>query len=295
MLSYVILRGLSGTRGHLYNDLQTGLHRLRLSDQLVHGPPIYDLDGRALSPIHPRHRQGKTMNSKKTIFKSLTLAVALAGAPLLASPLQAQPTIRQPAPPSYSAQVGEIASGVTTALSNLDLTEAQKAQIKAIGTKYAPQVRAIIADKTTSKEQKRAALQTLRVAARAEVNTILTPAQRVKVKALRALVESEIKALVARISDEVNLTESQRTEIRAILQDAHLQASAIVTDEALSRLQKRESLQSLGATTRAAIGALLTGSQPNQLEAIAKEIRAELQKRLLEWRQNGGAGLILAN
>ncbi len=191
---------------------------------------------------------------------------------------------------SYGAEAGKIADEVMAALKSLNLSDAQKAQLKAIGAKYAPQVRAVATDKSLTKEQKSAQLTALRLAARAEASAVLTPPQQAKLKGLKLLVEGQVTALLTEIGQELDLTDVQKQEIKSILADARIQAAAIISDPSLSRLQKRTQLQALAARTRHDIAALLTGSQPDQLEAIAKQIRDAVQSRVQIWRNSGGLG-----
>ena len=226
---------------------------------------------------------------KKTASRLAVAAVLLSSAAL--QPLYAQPQPAAPPTPTYGAQAGQIATDLTAVLKSLNLTEAQKTQIKAIADKYRPQVRAIATNKALTTDQKHTQLQALRAAARAEIDAVLTPVQKAKMKALRATLEQELKALVARIGDELNLTSDQKSKIQAIAGDARIQAAAIVSDPALMRRQKAQQLQALRAATRACIRAILDESQRNRLDAITAEIRAEIQKRVSSWRANGGMGM----
>lgn len=234
---------------------------------------------------------------KTRCLKPIRQGLLLAGACVLVGaslqPVHAQP---RSAPsvtrtPSYGAQAGKIADSIEAGIKGLNLTPEQKEALKAIAAKYAPQVRAIVTDKSLTREQKRSRMEALRAAARAEAEAVLTPAQKAKIQALRAAAESQIQALVARIAEEIDLTEEQKAQIQEIMTDARTQAAAIFSNTALSRMQKAQQLRSLSTTTRTAIKGVLEGSQAAQWEKISNEIRTELRKRFEKLRSSGGFGL----
>jgi len=67
----------------------------------------------------------------------------------------------------------------------LNLTDAQKAQIKSIMKEQRPKVRAIRQDNSLTPEQKKAKLQALRKETQEKIAAILTPEQKEKMKELR--------------------------------------------------------------------------------------------------------------
>lgn len=67
----------------------------------------------------------------------------------------------------------------------LGLSEDQEKQIKAINESYRPQLEAIRADQSLSRDQKREKAQALNKEREAKVDAVLTPEQRTKAQAMR--------------------------------------------------------------------------------------------------------------
>lgn len=208
------------------------------------------------------------------------LAVTFAAAPMNASINAA-----------YGQKAGQIADSLAAGAQKLALTDAQKVQIKTIAQKYAPQIRAVVTNTPLSTSQKREQLQTIRTAIETEVNAVLTPKQRAQVAAMRAVATQQITTLISQIAAQINLTDEQKANIRAILQNARFAAAAILTDDSASKGEKRGDLMALRNKTRADVAALLTPAQQSRAAAIANQIRPVLMQKAAAWRSSGGLGL----
>lgn len=231
----------------------------------------------------------RKLNTLKMTARTMVLASALIAIPV-AGRLVMQPAFAQ-ASGDYGKTAGKIADVAMAGAKSLNLTDAQKSQLKAIGQKYAPQIRAIATNSSLSSEEKKTQLAALRVSVKAEVDAVLTPKQKAQLAALRASVQKQVAALIAKIADELDLTEQQTASIKSILMDARLAGAAIVTDPSASRADKRSSLSALRIKTRGEAMAVLTPEQQSQLEAILNQIRPALMQRAASWRSSGGLGL----
>lgn len=84
-----------------------------------------------------------------------------------------------------------------------------------------------------------------------------------------------------RMSEDLNLTEEQKTKIKAIMEQQRPQLEALRDDKTLTPEQRREKHQELREQLRAKIDAVLT---PEQLEK-AKQRRAEARERIEKGRR----------
>ncbi len=147
-------------------------------------------------------------------------------------------------------------------MEQLGLSDAQKAQIKPIMQKAAADTRAVRQDTTLAPEAKRARTKAIRTAAQAQVQAILTPAQRAQMQQMQANRGME------KMATELNLTPAQKTQLQPILSNAQLQRRAIQTNAALSPAQKKAQLKTLRDTTQSQVDAILTPQQRQQMEEI---------------------------
>ena len=115
---------------------------------------------------------------KPTLFSLAALCLTLA-APLA-------PSFAQTAPPAPAHGPHGGGGGCLKKLaSELNLTDAQKAQMKPILMNNRQQMRAIQADTTLTPDAKMAKMKALRKSTRQQTMAVLTPDQRAKLKSIR--------------------------------------------------------------------------------------------------------------
>jgi Spy/CpxP family protein refolding chaperone len=76
---------------------------------------------------------------------------------------------------------------------------------------------------------------------------------------------------MAKIAQELGLTDSQKAQIKPILKDAKAQKQAIEADTKLTQADKQAKLKELRQKTREKIGAVLTPEQKAKWETLRKE------------------------
>ena len=116
---------------------------------------------------------------KPTLIALAALSLALA-APLAPSFAQTPPS----APPMHGPHGGG-GGRLKKLAAELNLTDAQKAQMKPILMSSRQQMRAIQADTTLTPDAKAAKLKGLRKSTRQQTMAVLTPDQRAKLKSIR--------------------------------------------------------------------------------------------------------------
>lgn len=155
-------------------------------------------------------------------------------------------------------------------MEQLGLSDAQKAQIKPIMQKAKADTRAIRQDTTLAPEAKRTRTKAIREAAQAQVQAILTPAQRTQMKQMAA------SRGLDKMATELNLTPSQKAQLLPILSNAQEQRRAIQTNAALAPAQKKAQLKALRDTTKSQTDAILTPEQRQKMDDMkAKKKQAK--------------------
>lgn len=149
------------------------------------------------------------------------------------------------------------------ALARLDLTDAQKAQIKSIEQALAAKVKALRADTTLTPEQRRAKVQAATKEAREKILAVLTPEQRQKLRALMARMQ-DVRADFWAMVQRLDLTPEQRVKIRVIRAETQEKLLAVRQSDAAPE-QKRQRAQRIMADAREKVLALLTDAQKKEL------------------------------
>lgn len=128
---------------------------------------------------------------KKPMLRPILAALAalMLGATLVLS----QPALAGP----KKAGKHEGGAKMRPALSRLDLTDAQKAQIKPILGAAREKIKAVRADASLTADAKKARMQAIRKDAKSQVAALLTPKQREKLRAGRGPGKGNVKAVKA--------------------------------------------------------------------------------------------------
>lgn len=146
------------------------------------------------------------------------------------------------------------------AMEQLNLSDAQKAQIKPIMQKAMADTRAVRQDTTLAPDARRARTKAIREASQAEIQAVLTPAQRAQMKQMAG------NRGLDKMATELNLTPAQKTQLLPILSKSQEQRRAIQADADLSPAQKKAQLKALRETTQSQTDAILTPQQRQQMD-----------------------------
>ncbi len=173
-------------------------------------------------------------------------------------------------------------------LAKLNLSEAQKAQIKTIRQSSRTDMQAVKANTSLTPEQKRAQLKTIHTNARNAVDEVLTPSQRAQLaqmKTERKANRQERKAARGeKMAQKLNLSESQRSQIASIRSRAQGDVQVVKSNTSLSREDKRAQLKTIRTNAQNAIADILTPAQLQQWQAMKAE-RKERKAGRKESRQ----------
>jgi Spy/CpxP family protein refolding chaperone len=172
----------------------------------------------------------------------------------------------------------------------LNLSAEQKTKLQALREDYKKQLHELNNNTTLSKEQKLARRKELHLQHKAQVSSILTPAQREQAGKIKADWKSKEKAIKwnkdkdARKGDatgrakkgttmqqDLNLTQDQQAKMQQIRTDYRSKFEALHNDKALTQEQKKVKMQELMQAQQAQMKSILTKEQAEKMEAQRKE------------------------
>jgi len=162
-------------------------------------------------------------------------------------------------------------------IEELDLTEDQQASVEAIMKKHHDAFRESNDPKSMTRQERRQAREQMREAMWEEIKTVLTEEQIAKVEERKAererlrdaTPEERVEHRVERLTELLTLSIEQQDQIRTIFL-SHMGEFEAIRDSDMSRDERRETMQALGATVHEEIKAVLT---PEQIETF-DELRA---------------------
>lgn len=159
---------------------------------------------------------------------------------------------------------------------NLNLTEDQKAQLKAIRQRTREQMQTLRNDQTLAPEQRQAKARSIREATHQEARGVLTPQQQELARNNR--MERHGRGLDhgrgfdrgpgrgPAGSAELNLTADQRTQLKSIHENTRSQVGAIRNDSTLTPEQRQEKIRGLHQNTRQQLSTILTPEQQQKMK-----------------------------
>jgi periplasmic protein CpxP/Spy len=140
----------------------------------------------------------------------------------------------------------------------LNLTDEQKAKMKAVWESKKPQLKAIRENTSLTPEQKKEKLKTLRDSIKNEMKAILTPEQQ---KTLE-----EKKSKMGEMRKKVGLTDEQKQKMKALRDKFKPEIQAIKNDSTLSKEQKMAKMKDVLAKMETELKTFLTPEQQKKFE-----------------------------
>lgn len=143
-------------------------------------------------------------------------------------------------------------------MDQLNLTDAQKTQLKSLRDQQHQQLQALRQDQSLTQDQRREQAQKIHQQFRSQMRGILTPEQQAQLKQMRGMRGGPMARL--------NLTEDQRAKLQPIMQQQREQVQAIRSDSSLSQQQKQEKIRALRQSTMSQMQGILTPEQQQQMQ-----------------------------
>lgn len=128
-----------------------------------------------------------------------------------------------------------------------------------------------IRQSTMTQDEKKSKIQTLRQSTGESILNVLTAEQREKAEQMRfveRLLQPKPGMGLMRIMAKLDLTEQQKTEIKALIESHREQCEAVRNDTTLSPDAKRTKIQELRQSSLEKIKALLNAEQVKKLEEL---------------------------
>jgi Spy/CpxP family protein refolding chaperone len=163
----------------------------------------------------------------------------------------------------------------TGKMSQLDLTDAQRQQIKVIMTEKKDKIQALKNDQSLTKEQKKARFKELNRDAREKVGSILTPEQKQKFDLMKEKFTGMKGQAGERkgVAKKLNLNETQKQQFKEINEESWKQISSVKRDSALSKEDKIARIQEIRKSSRAKINKVLTPEQQQKFTEMKEHSR----------------------
>jgi Spy/CpxP family protein refolding chaperone len=189
------------------------------------------------------------MNRKNVIISAVLMLVAIAvlGQVILAAGQRAG------------------ACGKGRLLQSLNLTDAQKAQVKSIFQDAKTKVQAVRNDKSLTPDQQKTQIRGIFKAAKEQVEQVLTPEQKQKLAQERKEMRGQG---IRRVLAALNLTDAQKTQVKAIFEDAKTKAEAVHNDKSLTPDQQKAQMMEIRKAAFGQVKQVLTPEQQQKLQDI---------------------------
>ena len=231
-----------------------------------------------------------TPTIKKIRVAGLVLA-GLLGAGGLGYALQAPPG---PAGPMGGPMRGPGGLPRLQQLANqLGLTDAQKTQIKGILDNARTQLQALRSNMNITKQQEMDQTKQIVDQTKASIQALLTPAQQATAEQLKQQAQAKMAAhqekmeerMLARMTQQLGLSDSQQSSIKTILANQKSQLEALKSNTSLTQQQRFDQMKTIRQQTQDQIKGVLTADQ----QATLQQLRANPPRRFGR-RGPGGPG-----
>ena len=180
----------------------------------------------------------------------------------------------------------------------LDLTDAQKTQIKGIMENARSQMQALRNDMNITKQQELDQMRQIQEQTRSSIRAALTPEQQQKADDLRKQAQEKMAAqqekrqerMLTRLSQQLNLTDAQKSTIRSYLNDQKAQLQALRNNTSLTPQQRFEQMQTIRQQTQDKIKTALTADQQAKLDQLKQQAQNRMRRRRGGPRGGPGGG-----
>jgi len=173
-------------------------------------------------------------------------------------------------------------------MKDLNLTEAQKAQLKESRQSAKQQMDAIKNDASLSQDQKKTKMQELRESQREKMNSILTPDQKAKMHPERKDWKHKNMGQKGhhQMKADLNLTDAQKSQMKENNEIMKQQREAIKNDVSLTDTQKKEKMQQLHKAQKEKMNSILTPDQKAKMQENKKDWKNKNKNKKIDTKKN---------
>ncbi|MBI4479848.1 MAG: Spy/CpxP family protein refolding chaperone [Acidobacteria bacterium] len=177
----------------------------------------------------------------------------------------------------------------------LDLTDAQKTQIKSILDNARTQLQALRSNMNITKQQELDQRRQIEEQTQNSIRAVLTPEQQAKADQLRQQAQDRMAAqqekmqqqMLTRLTKQLNLSSAQQSLIQSYLNDQKSQLQTLKNNTSLTPAQKLEQMRTIRQQTQEKIKSALTADQQAQLDQLRQQAQNRMRKR---FGRRGGFG-----
>jgi Spy/CpxP family protein refolding chaperone len=159
-------------------------------------------------------------------------------------------------------------------MSQLNLTEDQKTQLKAYNEEFRKQEQELNKNESITVKEFRDKKYALKQERKAKFESLLTPEQKEKLKQLKLQHQQQHEMMAAKRLDKMKmklgLSDDQVAQLKAQQKEMHDKLMAIKENENLSRTDKKEQLEALRTESKDNFKKILTPDQLNKMEEFRK-------------------------
>lgn len=205
---------------------------------------------------------------------AFTLVLALSGTTLFAQQTRT----------SHKKKAGHgMDYGKKDAYKNLNLTEAQQAQMKADNKNFKAQMEALSKDENISVKEQKARKAAIMAEQKAKRDALLTTEQKAQLQADRKAMGEKRKAMDkkrgANMQQELGLNNDQAAKLKAQNQATQEKVKAIKANTTLTEAQRREQMKAVKDAASAERKQILTTEQQDKMKEMKKDKKGGQYKK----------------
>lgn len=160
-------------------------------------------------------------------------------------------------------------------MKDLNLTDAQKAQLKADREIYKAKMEALRKDENITVKEMKARQKAIQDEQKAKMQALLTPEQKAKMAAERSGMEASRKQMDGKRADmmkeKLGLSNDQAEKLKAHNQEVHSKIKSIQDNQNLTMEQKKAQIQAVKEASKTQRKSILTDEQIKKMEEMKKD------------------------
>ena len=173
-------------------------------------------------------------------------------------------------------------AGQEMMMKDLNLTEAQKTQMKQLRESQHAELKAVNDNGSLTQTQAREQRKAIQEKYKTQMHSILTPEQKAKMDAKKKMHSQKTtynrEGNLMKAASELNLTADQKTKLSGIHANFKTQSEAIKNNSALTKEQKKEQHHALVTAHKNQAKEVLTDEQEMKAEEMLKNHKARTRK-----------------
>jgi Spy/CpxP family protein refolding chaperone len=158
---------------------------------------------------------------------------------------------------------------------DLNLTEAQKAQLKADRETYKAKLEALRKEENITVKEMKARQKAIHDEQKSKMEALLTPEQKAKIAADRSNMEASRKQMEGKranmMKEKLGLSNEQAEKLKAHNQEVHAKIKSIQDNQSLTAEQKQAQMKAVKETSKTQRKSILTTEQIQRMEEMKKD------------------------